>query len=234
MFAYPDHPCVVYLPTFTKESNHMHVNIPCMDGMGYVCSCFFFTSISFSFFTSPLPIFFWPKRFAYSQFSILNQNKTPNLIMINQFSISATHFVAMVGRSGHVRRFKPALFATIFVLPLLHLAMSFSLTFVGAMSWKIRNRQQIRVRAEPDTTTEAWKEPGLFWGEGEGVVRYCWWFRNPVGSSSHYFQDRLHPSSLFGFLPSTVWIKIVGFSLGWGGCAGPSFSLLSGERISRY
>ena len=77
MFAYPCHPCVVYLPTFTKESNHMHVNIPCMDGMGYACSCFFFTSISFSFFTSPLPIFFWPKRFAYSQFSILNQKKHP-------------------------------------------------------------------------------------------------------------------------------------------------------------
>ena len=56
MFAYPRHPCVVYLPTFTKESNHMHVNIPCMDGMGYACSCFFFTSISFSLFTSPLPI----------------------------------------------------------------------------------------------------------------------------------------------------------------------------------
>ena len=174
MFAYPCHPCVVYLPTFTKENNHMHVNIPHVDGMGMYGICLLMFFLDFDLILSchiTAAHFFWPKRLQpFFQQLLFKQQKQPNLTQpIFDNVTNPVHFVAMVGRSGNVRRFKPAL-ATIFVLPLLHLAMSFSFTFVGA-SWKVRNRQQIRVRAEPDTSTEAWKEPGLFWVKGKGW--YC-------------------------------------------------------------
>ena len=41
LLGYPYHPCMVYLPTFTIKINQMEVNIPYMDGMGYILAAFF-------------------------------------------------------------------------------------------------------------------------------------------------------------------------------------------------
>ena len=52
------------------------------------------------------------------------------------------------------------------------------------------------MRAEPDTSTEAWKEPGL--STVKGTVDGSEILYPLIGSSSNYFQDFLHPSWLFG------------------------------------
>ena len=102
---------------------------------------------------------FLAETVAYSNFSISNKKPNKNTQFNgNPFSTTNPSEVAMVGRVHFRRLKKPALKATIFVLALLHLAIS-SFTFVGA-SWKVQDRRLfIHVRAEPDTTTEAWKEP---------------------------------------------------------------------------
>ena len=67
-----------------------------------------------------------------------------------------------------------------------------SFSFVGA-SWKVQDRRLFRVRAEPDTTTEAWKEP-------KSIVKLTFFLGGAEDGS-------------------WVWID-VGLSFGWFRCCG--------------